>query len=150
MVFVSTGGEISGHDELTYKHFEDLINSSKFKDRFHLCGWVSNEDLPNYYLEADLGINSDKFSYEAILGSRTRILDWVRVPLTFISTPLSDITNYLIENNLAYGFKHGDSDELSEKLVYLSNHPNELSSVKENLKKVFFRRISFKFYLYRI
>ncbi len=137
LVFVSTGGEIPGHDELTYKHFEDLINSSKLKDRFHLCGWVSNEDLPNYYLEADLGINSDKFSYEAILGSRTRILDWLRVPLTFISTPLSDITNYLIENNLAYGFKPGDSDELSKKLVYLSNHPNELSSVKENLKKVF-------------
>jgi len=136
LVFVSTGGEILGHDELTYKHFTDLINSSKLKNRFHLCGWVPNEDLPNYYLEADLGINSDKFSYEAILGSRTRILDWLRVPLTFISTPLSEITKYLIENNLAFGFKQGDSEDLSEKLVYLSNHTNELASIKENLKKV--------------
>jgi len=137
LVFVSTGGEIFGHDELTYKHFEDLINSSKYKDRFHLCGWVPNEDLPNYYLESDLGINSDKFSYEAILGSRTRILDWLRVPLTFISTPLSEITNYLIQNNLAFGFKEGNSDDLAEKLVHISTHSEELVKIKENLKKVF-------------
>jgi len=137
LVFVSTGGKIDGHDELTYPHFEELINSSKFKDRFHLCGWVSSEDLPNYYLEADLGINSDKFSYEAILGSRTRILDWLRVPLTFISTPLSEITKYLIQNNLAFGFKQGNSDDLAEKLLHVSNNKNELENIKKRLEEIF-------------
>jgi len=136
LVFVSTGGEIFGHDEITYSHFQDLISSSKFKNRFHLCGWVPNEDLPNYYIEADLGINSDKFSYEAILGARTRILDWIRVPLTFVSTPLSEVTNYLIQNNLAYGFKQGNSDDLAEKLLYISSHPQELEKIKEKLGKI--------------
>jgi len=136
LIFVSTGGQIDGHDEITYKHFEELIDSSRFKDRFHLCGWVPHEDLPNYYLEADLGINSDKYCYEALLGSRTRVLDWLRVPLTFISTPLSEVTDYLIKNNLAIGFKQGDSDDLAEKLLRISSNPQELEKVKENLKKI--------------
>jgi len=136
LVFVSTGGEIFGHDELTYEHFKELISSSKFKERFHLCGWVPNSDLPSFYFEADLGINSDKFSYEALLGSRTRILDWMRVPLTFISTPLSEITKYLIQNNLAFGFKQGDSDDLAEKLVWISSNKEKLEETKANLKKI--------------
>jgi len=137
IVFVSTGGQIDGHDEVTYPHFEDLIRSSRFKDRFHLCGWVPNEDLPNYYLEADLAINSDKFCYEAILGARTRILDWLRVPLTFVSTPLSEVTNYLIQNKLAFGFKQGDSDDLAEKLVSISSNNKELQNIKDRLRKIF-------------
>jgi len=134
LVFVSTGGEIFGHDDLTYKHFKELISSSKYKDRFHLCGWVSNEELPNYYLESDLGINSDKYSYEAILGARTRILDWIRVPLPFISTPLSEITNYMIQNNLAYGFRQGNSDDLAEQLLKISSHRNELEEIRQKLR----------------
>jgi len=137
LVFVSTGGQIEGHDELTYPHFEQLVNSSRYKDRFHLCGWVSNEDLPNYYLEADLGINSDKYCYEAIMGGRTRILDWLRVPLTFISTPLSEITYFLSQNNLAYSFKQGDSDDLAEKLIHISSNPQELEKIKAELNRIF-------------
>ena len=135
IVFVSTGGQIEGHDELTYKHFRDLVESSKFKDRFHFLGWVPNNDLPNYYLEADLAINSDKFCYEALLGARTRIMDWMRVPLTFISTPLSEITQYLIENNLAFGFNQGDSDDLSSKLIDIANNPEKLQKIKTKLEK---------------
>lgn len=137
LVFVSTGGKIEGHDEVTYPHFEDLVNSSKFKKRFHLCGWVPNEELHNYYLEANLGINSDKFCYEALLGSRTRILDWLRVPLTFISTPLSEVTNYLIQNKLAYGFKQGDSDDLAEKLAKISTNGREIENMKTRIEKIF-------------
>jgi len=136
LVFVSTGGEIFGHDDLTYAHFQDLIKSSKHKEKFHLCGWVSYEDLPNYYIESDLGINSDKYSYEAILGARTRVLDWLRASLTFISTPLSEVTNYLIRNNLAYGFKQGDSDDLAEKLLHIASHRDELEKIKSKLKQI--------------
>jgi len=136
IVFVSTGGQIEGHDELTYKHLMDLVESSKFKERFHFMGWVQSDDLPNYYLEADLAINSDKFCYEAILGARTRILDWMRVPLTFISTPLSEITQYLIENNLAFGFNQGDSDDLALKLLDIANNPEKLQNTKINLEKI--------------
>jgi len=145
LVFVSTGGQIDFHDDLTYPHFRELIDKSKFKDRFHLCGWVTTSDLPNYYLEADLGINSDRYCYEAILGARTRILDWLRVPLTFISTPLSEITQYLIQNNLAYGFKQADSDDLAEKLVRISSDGKSLENIKKNLRNVFNEEFTSKY-----
>jgi len=136
IVFVSTGGQIEGHDEITYQQFQEMISTSKYKDRFHLCGWVPTQDLPNYYLEANIGINSDKYCYESILGARTRILDWLQVPLTFISSPLSEVTDYLIKNDLAYGFKEGDDEELSEILVKLANNPTEIEIKKESIQKV--------------
>jgi len=135
IVFVSTGGKLEGHDEHTYDNFTNMIQSSKYKERFHLCGWVPQEDLPNYYLEADLAINSDKFCYEALLGSRTRVLEWLCASLTFISTPLSEITNYLIENDLAYSFKEGNADDLAEKLLAISSDKEGLESKKQKLGK---------------
>jgi len=145
LVFVSTGGQIEGHDDLTYPRFEELVKTSRFKDRFHLCGWVSKEDLQNYYLEADLGINSDRYCYEAILGSRTRILDWLRVPLTFLSTPLSEVTIYLIQKKLAFSFKQGDSSDLAEKLISISTNTKELGSIKIGMKKIYDEEFTSKF-----
>jgi len=133
IVFVSTGGEIIGHDEFTYETFKNMIKNSPYKQRFHLCGWVPSEDLPNYYLEADLGINSDKYCYEAILGARTRVLDWLKTPLPFISTTLSEVTNYLVQNNLAISFIQGDSDDLAEKLIKISTNSDQLKQMKSRI-----------------
>ena len=134
IVFVSTGGQITGHDDITYNRFEQLIKNSPFKDRFHLFGWVPFEDLPNYYLESDLAINSDRYCYEAIIGARTRILDWIRAPLPYISTPLSEITDYMTKKGMAFSFQQGDSDDLANMLIKLSKSSNDLEKVKNKLK----------------
>lgn len=134
--FVSTGGQIDGHDEYTYKHFQNLINDSKFKSRFHLCGWVPHEDLPNYYLESDLGINSDRYCYESLLGARTRTQDWLKACLPFISTKLSEVTSYLIENDLAYSFEHGDSDSLASEILSIAEHKDDLLAKKHAIKEI--------------
>jgi GT2 family glycosyltransferase/glycosyltransferase involved in cell wall biosynthesis len=135
IVFVSTGGQITGHDDITYKRFQQLIVNSQFKDRFHLFGWVPFEDLPNYYLESDLAINSDRYCYEAIIGARTRILDWIRVPLPYISTPLSEITRYMVKKGLAYSFEQGSARDLANKLVKLAESQDELKNMKKLLTK---------------
>lgn len=144
IVFVSTGGQLQGHDEQTYENFKNMINTSQYKKRFHLCGWVPKEDLPNYYLEADLAINSDKFCYEAILGSRTRVLEWLCASLPFISTNLSEITNYLIENNLAYGFQQGNIKDLTDKIISISSNKQELVLKKDKLKQILVDEFSYK------
>jgi len=136
IIFVSTGGAIDGHDELTYDTFKKLIQSSKLSHRFILCGWVLKEDVQNYYFEADLAINSDRYSYEAILGARTRVLDWIQIPLPFISTSLSDITNYLIKKGLSIGFKPGDIDDLAQKILFISNNQNILNDMKQSLEEI--------------
>lgn len=118
--FVSTGGVIYGHDEETYPHFEQLIAQSPFRDRFHLCGWVDWKDVHNYYLESDVGILSDKVCYEALLGSRTRVLDWMRAELPTVTTPLSEVTAHLVDASAGFGYPAGDADALGRLLVSLA------------------------------
>lgn len=92
VLFVSTGGKIDGHDDVTYTRFQRLIEGSPYAQRYHLCGWVSNEDVPAYYLESNLGVNVDRPSYEAQLGSRTRVLDWMRARLPSVSSSLTELS----------------------------------------------------------
>ncbi len=65
--FVSTGGAIDRHDDITFAKFCDDVRQSKYQDRFIFLGWVPTADVPNFYLESDVGINIDRFSYEAML-----------------------------------------------------------------------------------
>ncbi len=44
--FVSTGGEIPGHDESTYGELVERVARSRFADRFDLRGWLIADELP--------------------------------------------------------------------------------------------------------
>ncbi|MBU2563088.1 MAG: glycosyltransferase, partial [Actinobacteria bacterium] len=124
--FVSTGGEIPEQDMKTYPRFLSMINSSPYKDRFVMKGWVAGEDVPNYYLEADVGINIDKDIYEVRLGSKNRILDWFRAGLCVLSSNVCELTDIIEKEKIGYTFKPYDSNDLSAKLIYLANHPDEV------------------------
>jgi len=124
--FVSTGGEIPEQDMKTYPRFLSMINSSPYKDRFIMKGWVAGEDVPNYYLEADVGINIDKDIYEVRLGSKNRILDWFRAGLCVLSSNVCELTDIIEKEKIGYTFKPYDSNDLSAKLIYLANHPDEV------------------------
>lgn len=124
--FVSTGGEIPEQDMKTYPRFLSMINSSPYKDRFIMKGWVAGEDVPNYYLEADVGINIDKDIYEVRLGSKNRILDWFRAGLCALSSNVCELTDIIEKEKIGYTFKPYDSNDLSAKLIYLANHPDEV------------------------
>jgi glycosyltransferase involved in cell wall biosynthesis len=130
LVFVSTGGQIEGHDEHTYSAFCDLIAASTYRERFHLCGWVDYDVLHNYYLESDVAIIADKMCYEAELGSRTRILDWLRAGLPALVNPLAEICQHVVEQGAGFAYPIGDSAALSQLLLELSNHPEHIAHAK--------------------
>ena len=44
--FVSTGGEIPGYDESTYRDLVERATASRFAERFDLRGWLIAEELP--------------------------------------------------------------------------------------------------------
>ncbi len=134
--FVSTGGQIEGHDEQTYQKFVELIENSDYKERFHLCGWVEFDVLHNFYLESDLGIISDKVCYEAELGSRTRLLDWLRSELPAIVNPISELTYNLVEQGVAFGFPAGDANALTSLLIHLVSNPQYIKHAKIKTRDV--------------
>jgi glycosyltransferase involved in cell wall biosynthesis len=112
VVFVSTGGKIEGHDDLTYMRFQSLISTSPYRERIHLCGWVPQEDVPAYYAESDVGVNVDRISYEAQLGARTRVLDWMRAGLPAIMSSLTEISEALSEAQAGLAYQPGNVADL--------------------------------------
>lgn len=141
--FVSTGGEIPEQDTKTYPRFLKMIENSPYRDRFIIKGWVKGEDVPNYYFEADVGINIDKDIYEVRLGSKNRILDWMRAGLCVLSSNVCELTEIIERERIGYTFKAGDPDDLAKKLIYLASHLDEVKETGLAGKKLGFRQFNF-------
>lgn len=114
--FVSTGGPIQGHDELTYQHFLNMIAKSAFRDRFIMRGWIPFQEVPHYISEADVGINIDLYSYEAILGSRNRILDWMQLGLPVLTSELCELSQVIRREDLGFTFLPENRDSLVDAI----------------------------------
>jgi glycosyltransferase involved in cell wall biosynthesis len=124
--FVATGGQIDGHDEITYPRFVEMVGSSPHPDRFVLKGWLPRDLVPNYYFEADVGINCEKDIYEVRLGSKHRILDWSRAALPVISTRVTELSEKLEHEQVAFVCVPGDPVALSEVILEASRRREEL------------------------
>ncbi len=141
--FVSTGGEIPEQDLKTYPRFISMIEHSKFAGNFMMNGWIAGEDVPNYFFEADIGINIDKNIYEVRLGSKSRILDWMRAGLAVLSSNVCELTEIMEREKIGYTFKSGDAKDLNEKIIYLASHQDEVK--KTGIKGRDFGRRQFSF-----
>ncbi len=129
--FVSTGGALPPHDSATYPRFCQLVEKSPFRQRYHLQGWQPFALVHNYYYEANLGIILDKWSYEGMLGSRTRLLDWAKYGLPAVTTVAAELTEELATAGAVFAFPHGDSQALTNLLVDLSNNKSKLKQAGE-------------------
>ncbi len=141
--FVATGGSLPPHDSQTFPRFQKMAAESEFKDRFHLLGWVPYEDLHNYYLESDLGLILDRWSYEGILGSRTRLLDWLLYGLPAVVTETAYLTEELVREGLAFSFPHGSAVDLAERLRELAEDPARLAGAATRGKAFVVERYSY-------
>lgn len=141
--FVSTGGEIPEQDLRTYPHFLSKIRSSEFADRFIMKGWIAGEDVPDHYQEADIGINIDKDIYEVRLGSKNRILDWFRAGLCVLSSNVCELTDIMAAAGAGYVFRSGDPAGLAEKLIFLTEHPEEARATGRAGKEFGFKEFNF-------
>jgi GT2 family glycosyltransferase/glycosyltransferase involved in cell wall biosynthesis len=125
--FVSTGGEIAGHDERTYPRFQRLIAGSPHAERFHLLGWISRSRVPGTYFEANVGISIDTFMYEGMLGSKNRVLDWMRAGLPALVGELCELSRLLPREGIGYSFPLGDPAALAERIVALTQDPEAVA-----------------------
>lgn len=142
--FVSTGGIIIGQDEFTYPRLLKLINTSKYKDRYIMLGWVPSEDLSNIYLESNLGINIDKYCYEVVLGSRHRLLGWMKAGLPILTTKPSELTQILDERKIAFTYPFNDAEVLSEMILKLSSEREMLAEYAQRAKDFVQREFSYE------
>ncbi len=142
--FVSTGGIIDGVDEKTYPHFQEMVSRSQFSDRFHLKGWIPFEQVPDYFLCSDIGINVDAQCYESMYGARNRITDMMRAGLPILTTLGTEISRLVGEAQCGLTFPIGNAEALSEALLYAAHHSDEMR-LMGNAGKDYFQ----KYYTFR-
>jgi glycosyltransferase involved in cell wall biosynthesis len=133
--FVSTGGALAGYDDATYERFVAAAGQSAYADRFIFLGWVPTEEVQNYYLESDVGVNIDKFSYEAVLGARNRIVDMIKAALPVITTRITEISRLVQEQGLGLTFPVNDPDELGRAVLKAAENPALLERFRGNQER---------------
>ncbi len=89
--FVSTGGKVDGHNEITFARFQERVNQSPFKDRYHFMGWLPWDEFDALLRAADVGVTMDIPCYETELGARNRLTEMWRVGLPAVTTPGPEI-----------------------------------------------------------
>ncbi|MCL5986646.1 MAG: hypothetical protein M1371_08835 [Actinobacteria bacterium] len=120
LIFASTGGGVSELGDDTYQRFLEQVNSSPYRDRFRILGWLDREELLWLYENCHLGLNMDKAIYEVELGSKNRIIDWLKYGLPVLSTNVCELTDELASKKLCFTFEPGSPSSLANLLSYLS------------------------------
>ncbi len=142
--FVSTGGEIAGHDESSYRRFSESVAGSRLRDRYHLQGWVRAEDVPAYQTEADLGVLTEAPIYEGLLGSKNRIVQWMGVGLPVLYNRMGDLGSLLADDRLGLVFEPGDATAMAERILWAAGHPDDLARVRERARRYAAEQLSFE------
>lgn len=149
--FLSIGGGTKGYNEKLYQDFCQKVENSPHKERYILCGWVPFQDAPRYYAEATVGINFDRFTYEGVLGSRNRILQFLAHGLPVVTTPLSEIAIQLAKRGLVFCFRMRNekgctivTEPLPDLLQHLSENLNNVKQTGLLAQKIVSTEFSFK------
>lgn len=112
--FVVTGGRVDGPASQQYDLYEELVEQSPYKDRFHAMGWVDPARLVRIYHEADLGISVDSMNYETLFGARNRIITMAMEDLAVVATTGTEIVEWLDDGRAILAAPLGDPKALAE------------------------------------
>jgi hypothetical protein len=129
--FVSTGGEIDGHDESSYGRFAAAVAKSPFRDRFVLKGRLPEQQAARYFRRADLGVVTERPLAERLLGSSGRILRWMADGLPFVCTRLSELGETVAAEDLGWTYPPGDAEALAARLIAAVDDPAALRAFAE-------------------
>jgi glycosyltransferase involved in cell wall biosynthesis len=123
LMFVSIGGAIPGHDEVTYQRFQKMIARSRHAKRYLLEGWVERSEIGKYLTGADLGLNIDSWHYETVFGTRTRLVEMLGYGLPVVTSRGCELSELLEDAGKALAFEIGDAKGLADVLVEYFRRP---------------------------
>ncbi len=142
--FVSTGGEIAGHDEDSYRRFIALVEASELRSRFVLKGRLPAAEADRYLARADLGVVTERPVYERFLGSSARMVNWLGRGLPFVCAEVSELGTTLAAGGFALTYAPGDAGALARRIVAAAADPDRLRRLGERGRKFARRQYSFE------
>jgi glycosyltransferase involved in cell wall biosynthesis len=123
--YVSTGGDLPGHNTVTFERFQGLLERSQHRGRYHFVGWVPTHCLADICEQCDMAINLDRSSLEAEFGLRNRLYLWMGCGVAVVSTAVSEEIAMFAAKNLIREVPCGDAHSTAEALLELG-HSREL------------------------
>lgn len=129
--FLATGGQIPGHDESTYRRFEERVATSPHRERFDLRGWVPTSDLPALVARAHLGVLCERPIYEGELGSKNRVVQWLGMGLPVAYNRIGDLGDHLERERIGLTFPPGDAASFAERILWAADRPGELAAMAD-------------------
>lgn len=141
--YVSVGANTYDAPDNVYARLLQMIEQSKFRDRFHMLGWQPWRDIPKYYAESDLGINIDALHYETLYGTRTRLVEMIAAGLPVITSTGAELSYFLRDRGAALTFEIGDWEDLGCKISMLSIKPEKCSELANAAYEVAESELSF-------
>ncbi|MCX7718315.1 MAG: glycosyltransferase [Candidatus Sumerlaeaceae bacterium] len=120
------GGRIPGYNETSYERFSTAIENAGLSARVRLNDWVPLAELQRLYATCDAGLSIDRPSYEAYLGSRTRLVHFLAAGKPVISTVCTELSEDLAARGFLLPFRVGDAEDLSRVLVETVGRASDL------------------------
>jgi glycosyltransferase involved in cell wall biosynthesis len=140
--FVSTGGQIDGHNESAFPRFQAKTSRSPHRDRYHFQGWIESDEVPNYLLEANAGINVDRACYEAIYGARHRMTEMLQAGLPVITTQITEISHQAVHAGAALGSETGAPQAMADHILFAAGHPRQLVEMGVRGRELFLEKFT--------
>ncbi len=119
--FVSTGGQVDGHNETTFSGFLERVHQSPHRDRYHFMGWLPWDEFDALLRACDVGVTMDIPCYETELGARNRLTEMWRVGLPAITTPGPEIAEDVCMRGAGWAVHAGEAESLAKALLTAAN-----------------------------
>jgi glycosyltransferase involved in cell wall biosynthesis len=138
--FVSTGGKIDGHNEITFERFLDRVSTSPNKDRYHFFGWLPQEDFERLMRSSDMGVSMDLPCYETELGARNRITEMFRAGLPVITTSGPEIASDVGSFEAGWVLPTGCPEGVAGALLDAVSSPEDRKKRGESARRIFLEK----------
>lgn len=120
------GGKIHGYNEKPYNQFVEAISTGGISDRVELLEWQSLAKTQELYARCNCGLSIDRYTYEAVLGSRTRIIQFLAAGVPVISTDVTELTNELVGEGFVLPFELNNAQDLARALTDAAEIPDAM------------------------
>lgn len=117
------GGKIPGYNEISYNEFLSGIKQANVEGAVTLMDWQPLGAMQRLYAQCDLGLSIDRFTYEAELGSRTRLINFLAAGLPVASTLVTELSEELARDGVLFPFELGNAESLTQTILQAATEP---------------------------
>lgn len=118
------GGKIPGYNEISYNEFLSGIKQANVEGSVTLMDWQPLGAMQKLYAQCDLGLSIDRFTYEAELGSRTRLINFLAAGLPVASTLVTELSEELARDGVLFPFELGNAESLTQTILQAVTEPH--------------------------